>query len=941
MNKRNNFFLLVACCVLAVIGVQLVHAQDGQLTWTQNLSNGGRVFAMAINPATPAIIYSAGLDSGVYKTTNAGVSWFAVNTGLTYVKVQALAICRSNPNVLYAGTDQNGGANSGIYVTTDAGANWTFASTGIIDNRGIQGISINPTNPSIAFAAVFDGVVANPTIGLYRTTDRGANWLADTLGIGVNKRFLCVEVNPFNGNTIYAGTSFTTTPALPSKIYKSVNGGNTWVDVSNGLPQLTTNVDPVRAFSISTADTNVVLAALFVNDTAGGAFLTTNGGALWVKRHNGLPATAGTLLRSCLIRPGSSTEFFVGLDGGGATSRGVWRTVNGGNNWVDFNSGTMLNSHSVRALVAKTQVESTLYAGNATTSPATARGVHEYSWPTHDIGVTSLTRLTSLDAPAPPSSSETDNLGENIPLVSPDASADVAPPASDIYAPSAGSSMASPPSLDLTLTILADTARFRAIVRNYGTIPETTYQVRWSADGVVQATLNNTRPLTVAGLDTFSFQWNNVPIGNHTVRAWTLLASDAARSNDTGTVAFTISPPVVALYDNGPLSTGALAKRGTVAPAGTTWSEVQNPAGDTTQSNTVAGFSGGITTTTRFRLADNFVVPAGQSWRIDSVWTYAYQTGSTPSISPFIALNAQIWNGRPGDPGAVVVAGDTLNRLTTSVFSTYYRIFNSRYPPPGSVPGTTRPMFRNTANMGGVTLGPGTYWLDWQTQITASGAHFAPTVTIVGRRGNAAWNGRQRTGTGWIDAVDAGNPAAAPDSAQDFPFQFHGEASFLPTLGWVTQTSGITTALYSVKAVSQNVAWAGGAGGRVLRTTNNGTTWTSVGGGRIGTAAVYAVDALDANTAFATTSPSATYIFRTTNGGGTWDTVFVQAGGFIDAIKMYDANNGIALGDPVATKWTILRTTNGGATWARIATEPTQVGGEAGSNNGLATFGTT
>ncbi|MEK9138720.1 MAG: hypothetical protein AAB393_16480, partial [Bacteroidota bacterium] len=269
--------------------------------------------------------------------------------------------------------------------------------------------------------------------------------------------------------------------------------------------------------SISTADTNVVLAALFVNDTAGGAFLTTNGGALWVKRHNGLPATAGTLLRACLIRLGSTTEFYVGLDGGGATSRGVWRTIDGGNNWVDFNSGSMVNTHSVRALVAKTQVESTLYLGNATVALPAARGVHEYSWPTHDLGVSALQRITTLDFPGVPN-----------------------PLAMDT--PIGGDGSAISLEIDGPLA-LADTVRFRAIVRNYGSIPESTYQLRWSVDGTVQATLNNTRPVTVAGTDTFLFQWNAGTPGAHTARAWTLLATDANRSNDTASNAFTITPP--------------------------------------------------------------------------------------------------------------------------------------------------------------------------------------------------------------------------------------------------------------------------------------------------------------------------------------------------------------------------------------------------------------
>jgi photosystem II stability/assembly factor-like uncharacterized protein len=164
----------------------------------------------------------------------------------------------------------------------------------------------------------------------------------------------------------------------------------------------------------------------------------------------------------------------------------------------------------------------------------------------------------------------------------------------------------------------------------------------------------------------------------------------------------------------------------------------------------------------------------------------------------------------------------------------------------------------------------------------------------------------------------------------------------LGTPGWTAQTSGITTALYSVKAVNSQIVWTAGAGGKVLLTTNGGTAWTNVGGGNIGTMDLYNVAATSATTAFVTGTPSTTsYIFRTTNGGTSWDTVYTQAGGFINAIHMFDATNGIAQGDPVGGKWTIVRTTNGGTSWARIATEPTQVGTEAGSNNGLAAVGTT
>ena len=106
---------------------------------------------------------------------------------------------------------------------------------------------------------------------------------------------------------------------------------------------------------------------------------------------------------------------------------------------------------------------------------------------------------------------------------------------------------------------------------------------------------------------------------------------------------------------------------------------------------------------------------------------------------------------------------------------------------------------------------------------------------------------------------------------------------------WTAQTSGVTTSLNTVSAVDQNV------GGVVLRTTDGGSTWTDVGGSPIGTADIYAIYGLDANTCLLTTSPSATNVYRTTDGGTTWTEVFTQAGGFMDDFEFMDANTGLRM----------------------------------------------
>jgi photosystem II stability/assembly factor-like uncharacterized protein len=369
---------------------QILMANDGPNTWTLSYNNGGRIYAMVVNPVNQNIIYAAGLDSGVYRSTNSGLNWTQVNNGLTYFKVQSLAISKSNPSILFAGTDQLGGANSGIYKTTDGGNNWTYASNGITDSKGIQWIEINPVNPLIAYAAVFDGIV-NSTVGLWKTTDGGATWFASNTGIGTIKNMLSLAINPKNPNVVYAGTSFNQNPTVaPTKIYRSNNAGATWNEMSNGLPTGTTTGDPVRWLSISDLDTAVVMAGLFLNDIDGGIYITTNGGQLWQKRHTGLPSATGFLPRSGVIRPNSTSELYVGFDGGTpATSRSVWRSTDQGLSWTQFSNGALPPTTTIRALVFETVGDTTLYAGAADAATPFTRGIYDYTFP-NTVGIGNL-----------------------------------------------------------------------------------------------------------------------------------------------------------------------------------------------------------------------------------------------------------------------------------------------------------------------------------------------------------------------------------------------------------------------------------------------------------------------------------------------------------------------------------------------------------------------
>lgn len=224
------------------------------------------------------------------------------------------------------------------------------------------------------------------------------------------------------------------------------------------------------------------------------------------------------------------------------------------------------------------------------------------------------------------------------------------------------------------------------------------------------------------------------------------------------------------------LSTGTVALSGAVAPAGDVWSECPGASG---VANAIAGFSSHLTGTTgAYRFADDFTIPPGASWHVDSIAFFAYQAGAGGPSSPFTSINLRIWSGRPGDAGSAVVFGDTsTNRLTASAATNILRIFNSTALPSPAAPDALRRVWRTDAAVN-TTLGPGTYWLDWQYTTSATGGDaFSPPVTIAGQRTRAGANARQfQTASGgvWVDVLDTGKPATAADVAQDFPFIIDG-----------------------------------------------------------------------------------------------------------------------------------------------------------------------
>ncbi|MDQ3019886.1 MAG: T9SS type A sorting domain-containing protein [Bacteroidota bacterium] len=150
---------------------------------------------------------------------------------------------------------------------------------------------------------------------------------------------------------------------------------------------------------------------------------------------------------------------------------------------------------------------------------------------------------------------------------------------------------------------------------------------------------------------------------------------------------------------------------------------------------------------------------------------------------------------------------------------------------------------------------------------------------------------------------------------------------------WSEQTSGITTTILSVSAIDNNIVWACGAGGVVLRTINSGLSW-SVTTSPNPTIDLFTIQGIDAMTALVGGSGASAFAYKTTDGGATWTQTFAQAGGFINAIKHFNGFPVYGLqGDPVGGRWTQFISFDFGSSWDSTGFYNPAPPGEAGWNN--------
>ncbi len=241
INRAVAAFALVAL-LSGVSGAQGIDPQMyAGLKWRcVGPFRAGRVSAVSGVIGRPGVFYMGLPMGGLWRTTNAGVTWDPVFDSVKDVaSIGSVQVAPSNPNIIYVGTGDfsSGGCpaiGNGVYKSTDGGASWSHI--GLVGTQHIPSMVVDPNDPDhVLVAARGDSREASKDRGVYLTKDGGKTWkqvLFPDDRTGVERLAFAWDVP----HTVYATT---VKPGSSSDVYRSTDDGETWIQVKGeGMPSL-------------------------------------------------------------------------------------------------------------------------------------------------------------------------------------------------------------------------------------------------------------------------------------------------------------------------------------------------------------------------------------------------------------------------------------------------------------------------------------------------------------------------------------------------------------------------------------------------------------------------------------------------------------------------------------------------------------------------------
>ncbi len=340
---RLKFFLLAIFCLSAtsIIAQQVSPNLYQNIHWRSiGPFRAGRTVGAVGIPNQPNTFFIGVNNGGVWKTTDAGRTWKPIFDEAPTGSVGDVAICESQPNVIYVGSGEglqrpDLSTGDGIYKSTDGGKSWK--NLGLRAAQQIGGLVVDPKDPNRVFvAALGHPYGANDERGVYRSLDGGATWQR-VLFKDENTGAVQVEFDPTNPQILYADLwqgrqgpwENGAWQGAGSGLYKSVDGGTTWKQLTKGLPTIEQGLGRI-GFGISHSNAKIIYATVDANPNVAGIYRSDDAGESWT-RLSGDTRLWGRGSDFAEIRPHPKNPDIVFV-----ANTGSYKSIDGGKSWTAF-----------------------------------------------------------------------------------------------------------------------------------------------------------------------------------------------------------------------------------------------------------------------------------------------------------------------------------------------------------------------------------------------------------------------------------------------------------------------------------------------------------------------------------------------------------------------------------------------------------------------------
>lgn len=251
---------------------------------------GGRSVTATGVVGDPNTYYFGGVGGGVWKSVDAGQTWFNITDNYFGGTIGAVAVSESDPNVIYVGEGEQGVRSNvssgwGVWKSLDAGATWKHI--GLKESKHIGRIRIHPKNPDLVYVAAMGNLwKPNDMRGVYRSKDGGATW-ERVLYINDKAGAVDLTFDHNNARILYASTwnikrnGYRMDSGGPdSKLWKSTDGGDTWDELTDN-PGMPKGPNGIIGVAVSPMNSNRVWA--IIENLDGGVFRSDDAGTTWKK----------------------------------------------------------------------------------------------------------------------------------------------------------------------------------------------------------------------------------------------------------------------------------------------------------------------------------------------------------------------------------------------------------------------------------------------------------------------------------------------------------------------------------------------------------------------------------------------------------------------------------------------------------------------------------